>query len=194
MSSKETILESIKKNIGQKYEMPELNSFVAVQYDDPVAQFIEVSKAVGGNAIVLKEGEDMNAVIRALYPRAKTVASNLKEIDFATINPDEVQNPHELNGTDLGIVEGAFGVCENGCVWIPQTVKERVVYFISEQLVIVLNKKDLVHNMHEAYERLPFSEMGFGVFISGPSKTADIEQALVVGAHGPKGSTVILKS
>lgn len=193
MSSKENILTNIRKNTGQKYEMPDIDSFMAIQYDYPVAQFIEISKAVGGNALVLEEGQNIGEVIKALYPDAKTIASSLNYIDFATINPDRVDRPHELNGTDLGIVEGAFGVCENGCVWIPQTVKERAVYFISEQLVVIINKENLVHNMHEAYQQLQFTDKGFGTFISGPSKTADIEQALVVGAHGPRGSLVILR-
>lgn len=193
MSSKDIILENLKKNADQKYDMPDLDNFQAVQYDDPITQFVEISKAVGGNAVVLKEGEDINEVIKSLYPDAKTVASNLKEINFATISPDEVEKPHDLNGTDLGIVEGAFGVCENGCVWIPQTVKEKVIYFISEQLVIVIDRQNLVNNMYEAYQRVQFNDKGFGLFISGPSKTADIEQSLVVGAHGPKGSTVILR-
>lgn len=193
MSSKDIILENLKKNAGQKYDMPDLDNFQAIQYDDLITQFVEISKAVGGNAVVLKEGDDINEVIKSLYPDAKTVASNLKDINFATINPDEVEKPHDLNGTDLGIVEGAFGVCENGCVWIPQTVKEKVIYFISEQLVIVIDKQNLVNNMYEAYQRIQFNDKGFGLFISGPSKTADIEQSLVVGAHGPKGSTVILR-
>ena len=98
-----------------------------------------------------------------------------------------------MNGTDLAIVEGEIGVAENGCVWIPQNVKYKVTYFISEYLVIILDRDKIVNNMHEAYQKLHLNDKGFGVFISGPSKTADIEQALVVGAHGARGVTVLLK-
>ncbi|MBF0647295.1 LUD domain-containing protein [Dysgonomonas sp. GY75] len=192
MNSKNNILGNIRRHITDRYEMPDID-IEGIQYPDKVAQFIEISKAVGGDAIVLKEGEDINEVIRSLYADAKVIASNLPDITIATINPDNAADPHELNGIDLAIIKGEVGVAENGCVWIPQNVKEKVVYFISEYLVIVLDRKAVVNNMHEAYDRLTFNDYGFGVFISGPSKTADIEQSLVVGAHGAKGVTVILK-
>ncbi len=192
MNSKNDILGNIRRHITDRYEMPDID-IEGIQYPDKVAQFIEISKAVGGDAIVLKEGEDINEVIRSLYADAKVIASNLPDITIATINPDNAADPHELNGIDLAIIEGEVGVAENGCVWIPQNVKEKVVYFISEYLVIVLDRKAVVNNMHEAYDRLTFNDYGFGVFISGPSKTADIEQSLVVGAHGAKGVAVILK-
>lgn len=192
MNSKNNILGNIRRHITDRYEMPDID-IEGIQYPDKVAQFIEISKAVGGDAIVLKEGEDINEVIPSLYADAKVIASNLPDITIATINPDNAADPHELNGIDLAIIEGEVGVAENGCVWIPQNVKEKVVYFISEYLVIVLDRKAVVNNMHEAYDRLTFNDYGFGVFISGPSKTADIEQSLVVGAHGAKGVTVILK-
>lgn len=192
MSNKSDILNNVKRHINKKYDMPDI-SIAGIQYSDKVSKFIELSKFVGGDAIELSATDDINNVIKGLYPEAKTIASNLTEISIATVNPDDIADPHDLNGTDLAIVQGEVGVAENGAVWIPQNVKQKVVYFISEYLVIVLDKKNIVNNMHEAYDKIHFNDKGFGIFISGPSKTADIEQALVVGAHGPKGITVLLK-
>lgn len=191
MSSKNDILNNVRRHISDIYDMPDL-TIDAITYPDKIAKFIESSKAVGGNAVELN-GKDLNNLIKELYPEAKTIASNLSNITIATINPDEVEDPRSLNGTDLGIIQGEVGVAENGTVWIPQTVKQKAVFFISEYLVIVLDKDKVVNNMHEAYAKADIKSVGFGTFISGPSKTADIEQALVVGAHGARGVTVILK-
>lgn len=192
MSNKSDILNNVKRHINKRYDMPDID-IVGIQYPDKLAKFVELSKFVGGDAIELNPTDDINTIIKGLYPEAKTIASNLSEISIATVNPDDIADPHDLNGTDLAIVQGEVGVAENGAVWIPQNVKQKVVYFISEYLVIVLDRKNIVNNMHEAYGKIHFNDNGFGIFISGPSKTADIEQALVVGAHGAKGVTVLLK-
>ena len=99
----------------------------------------------------------------------------------------------------MGIVRGSFGVAENACVWIQQQMKEKAVCFISENLVILLPKSQIVNNMHEAYRRLSekrdteqFDAYGYGTFISGPSKTADIAQVLVMGAQAARSATVLL--
>ena len=141
----------------------------------------------------LGEGEDLNDAVRRAYPDARVFASHLPEITIAGKNPDTVAAAADLNGTDVGIVRGALGVAENGCVWVPQTMKEKAVCFISEYLVIVLKKTAIVDNMHEAYARIDMDpRYNFGTFISGPSKTADIEQSLVMGAQAARGVTVIL--
>ena len=93
---------------------------------------------------------------------------------------------------DLAIVKGNFAVAENGAIWMKdESNRHRSLYFIAQNIVIVINENEIVNNMHEAYEKLSFEKAGFGVFISGPSKTADIEQSLVIGAHGPKSGYVI---
>ena len=192
MSSKEDILKKYRANVRVKFDMPDLSDIKAITYPDPLLQFMNMTKNVGGNAIEVEKGRDINELIRELYPDAKEIASNLPEITIATRNPDEVGRAHDLNGTDVGIIRGMFGVAENACVWIPQQMKEKAVCFISENLVILLDKKQIVNNMHEAYRRIEFNDYGYGTFISGPSKTADIAQVLVMGAQAARSATVLL--
>ena len=194
MSSKEDILKKYRANIRERFDMPDLSDIRAITYPDPLLQFMNMTKSVGGNAIEVEEGRDVNELIRELYPDAKEIASNLPEITIATRNPDEVGRARDLNGTDVGIIRGSFGVAENGCVWIPQQMKEKAVCFISEHLVILLKKSEIVNNMHEAYRRIQFNDYGYGTFISGPSKTADIAQVLVMGAQAARSATVLLLS
>ena len=125
MSSKEDILSKYRKNIQQKFDMPDLSDIKAVTYPDPLLQFMNMTKSVGGNAIEVEQGRDINELIRELYPDAKEIASNLPEITIATRNPDTVGRARDLNGTDVGVVRGSFGVAENACVWIPQQMKEK---------------------------------------------------------------------
>ena len=192
MSSKEDILKKYRANIREQFDMPDLSDIQAITYTDPLLQFMNMTKSVGGNAIEVDAGRDINELIRELYPDAKEIASNLPEITIATRNPDEVGRARDLNGTDVGIIRGKFGVAENGCVWIPQQMKEKAVCFISENLVILLPKSQIVNNMHEAYRRIEFNDYGYGTFISGPSKTADIAQVLVMGAQAARSATVLL--
>lgn len=192
MSSKEDILKKYRANIHEQYDMPDLSDIKAVTYPDPLLQFMNMTKSVGGNAIEVEKGRDVNTIISELYPTAKEIASNLPEITIATRNPDEVGRARDLNGTDVGIIRGMFGVAENACVWIPQQMKEKAVCFISEHLVILLPKRQIVNNMHEAYRRIEFNDYGYGTFISGPSKTADIAQVLVMGAQAARSATVLL--
>jgi len=192
MSKKEDILSKYRNNIKQRFDMPDLTDIQGITYPDTLKQYISMTEMVGGKVVELKPGQDINALIRELYPDAKEIASNLPEITIATRNPDTCGSPQALNGTDVGVIKGVFGVAENACVWIPQTMVEKAVCFISENLVILLDKKQIVDNMHQAYKRIEFNDYGYGTFISGPSKTADIAQVLVMGAQAARSATVVL--
>ena len=194
MSNKDDILKKYRANVKEKFDMPDLSDIKAITYPNPLVQFVKMSEMVGGQVIEVDAGRDINVLIRELFPEAKEIASNLPEITIATKNPDTVGRARDLNGTDVGIIRGQFGVAENGCIWIPQTMKEKAVCFISENLVILLPKSQIVNNMHEAYKRIEFDKTydGYGTFISGPSKTADIAQVLVMGAQAARSATILL--
>ena len=193
MSSKNDILSAIRRHTGKRYDMPEL-TLDAITYEDKILQFTDSLKAAGGQVVLMQPGDDINDIIRHHFPDAIRIASNLSSITCATFNPDDLDDPRELDNTDLAIVEGHFGVAENGAVWITRQVKHKALYFISNSLVMLIDRNSIVNNMHEAYKRTENMTYDFGAFISGPSKTADIEQALVLGAHGPVGVLVMLEN
>ena len=197
MNSKDTILEALRANSPAPLERGPLG-FTPMTFEDPLAEFRErVVKAAAARCFLLEEGRSaadaVAEIVRRTYPDARRIASNLpKAAACATFNPDELEDPRSLAGTDVAIVRGAFGVAENGAVWIPRTFRHKALLFIPEALVILLDRTQIVCTMHEAYSREDFDTYDFGSFIAGPSKTADIEQALVIGAHGPRDVSVIL--
>ncbi len=93
-----------------------------------------------------------------------------------------------MEGFDV-VLHAEFGVCENGACFI-NSQKERKNYSFYESIAIVVNEETFVETMHEAMQKVIVED--FAIFISGPSKTADIEQSLVIGAHGAKRVGVVL--
>jgi L-lactate dehydrogenase complex protein LldG len=125
--------------------------------------------------------------------KAKRVVSFLQGVDQANVDLNLVTDPHTLEDVDVTLVQGQFGVAENAAVWIQENSPTlRASLFICQHLVILLPERDIIDNMHKAYERIGSFSPGFGVFVSGPSKTADIEQSLVIGAHGARSATLYL--
>jgi len=197
MSAKEEILKRLRANTREVYDMPSLVDLQGITFSDPVAEFKKkTTTTAGARLIELAPGEKLGDAVRRAYPDAVLIASNMPGVE-AQLNPDTVADAQELMKADVGVVEGRIGVAENACIWIPQTMKEKAVCFASEQLVVVLDHKAVVSNMHQAYAQISrsaefFREYKFGTFISGPSKTADIEGALVYGAQAARGLTVLL--
>lgn len=192
MSAKEDILSRCRRNAGPDIKPPSLKGLDPLTFADPLEKFKSTSVEMSCRVIDVPEGKSLNDAVREAFPDAKTICTNIPGIDCATSNPDTVASVTELNHTDVGVVPGMLGVAENGCIWVPQTMKEKAVCFISENLAIVLPRENVVSNMHEAYRRIEFNDYGYGVFISGPSKTADIAQVLVTGAQAARTLTVFL--
>jgi L-lactate dehydrogenase complex protein LldG len=110
--------------------------------------------------------------------------------EFLT-NP-QISNIHDI---DVTVLKGRFGIAENGAVWLTdQEMRQRALPFICQHLAVILNADNIIPTMHEAYELISKITYDFATFIAGPSKTADIEQSLVIGAHGPRSMTVFVMS
>lgn len=190
--SKSNILRALRKNLPQVAPLPSLDQ-KWTQYNDAVAQFGDSVLAVGGQIEGCCEA-DLSTTIAGLtaYDDSKKIVSVIDSVPGNT-RLDDFDDPHDLEDVHLAIGRGHFGVAENGAVWLDdRNLHHRVIMFLAQHIILVIRINDIVHNMHEAYSRLSFDENHFGVFISGPSKTADIEQSLVIGAHGARSLHVIL--
>lgn len=188
--SKEEILSAIKRNKPSVLPLPDLN-FKAVKPVDLLILFRRRACEAKGEVVDVAGTASVKKIIKDKFPKAKRVVGQVG--DFATLALDKISDPHQLEPVDLAVLRGAFGVAENGAVWIRENeIDHRVIPFICEHLVLLLSKEDIMADMHEAYQTIQKEDYGYGVFVAGPSKTADIEQSLVVGAHGPKSLTVML--
>ncbi len=191
MSSRETILNSIKKNTpSSTIELPS-SDIPHTTYKNKNEQFASSLKSVGGNALWLKD-ESIDEFVAKQYADLDVIVSTCKESACSTKDGNKPNTPHPLQNVDLAIIKAEFGVAENGAVWVKNPDnRHRALYFLASQLLIIVDKNSIVDTMHEAYELIEFDKAGYGTFISGPSKTADIEQSLVIGAHGPTATCVL---
>ena len=191
MTSKELILKNIKENnIVKEVPLPSYDNF-GIKFEDKFQTFSTMIESVGGKALLINKS-DLDKTIKELYPDEKQIASNVEFCNVGNFNANEQEDVHTLKDIDLAVVKGNFAVAENGAIWMKdEDNRHRALYFIVQNIVIVIDENDIVNNMHEAYQKLNFDNSGYGAFISGPSKTADIEQSLVIGAHGPKSGYVI---
>lgn len=194
MSSRDTVLKAIRNRQREATPMPPLEQDW-LRFDDPIEQFTKVLESVGGKCIQVSSQAEINDRL-AEFPQFETAnvrASTVEGIGQPTVDLNSIDDPHNVENVDFAVLSGEFAVAENGAVWVTdETLKHRVLHFIAQHLALVVPAKNVVNNMHEAYKRLSFESRRFGTFISGPSKTADIEQSLVIGAHGPRSHIVFL--
>lgn len=190
MSARETILKAVAMNKPELNELPDMDFSLTIQYPDLIQQFIGMVEAAGGKAYYENSRQDLLNDLTEVKSEGKFMINLLEDS-----NAEDWVNlkASDLEALDTCYLRAEMGVAENGAMWISEKqMSNRLLPFICQHLVIVLNPGDLVNNMHEAYQQIDAAAEGFGVFIAGPSKTADIEQNLVIGAHGARSLRVYL--
>jgi L-lactate dehydrogenase complex protein LldG len=192
VNSKEKILAAVKLNQPALQQLPDIGRLDAVHYDDNFLQFETVLKSIGGKLVEAGNTNEITEYVKNNFNDAQNFVTTLPELSSIAML-DEKLDAHFLENIEVAIIKAVFAVAENGAVWVTDAeIKVRALPFICQHLAVVLQKKDIVANMHEAYNLIGRQQYDFAVFIAGPSKTADIEQSLVLGAHGPKTMTVFM--
>lgn len=188
-SSREKILAAVRQASQVGPVAAPLPAVPAFPGDDSVEQFTRLLTSIGGRVQRLADPAALALAIAQLYPASYRIASNLIPATVA-VTPDT--DHHILADLDLAVLRGELGVAENGAVWLPEAnMLHRALPIVAQHLVLLLDQRTLVPTMHQAYAQLG-DVSGYGVFLAGPSKTADIEQSLVIGAHGVRSLLVLL--
>jgi L-lactate dehydrogenase complex protein LldG len=191
MSSREKILEAVLRHQPQTSPLPDITMFQG-DGQDTVQKYLDVFNAIGGSALLVEDLAAVKAFLRQHHDVSKRIVTTLPELGDMAELLSAAADPHTLQDVELAVIQGHLAVAENGAVWLTEQVMgQRILPYICQHLAVVLQAESIVPTLHEAYQQMS-SDYGFGGFIAGPSKTADIEQALVLGAHGPLSMTVFV--
>ena len=191
MSSREKILEAISKNKPAPQPLPEI--VIDTEYDSSVLmqQFMLTLHTIGATVIKAENIQTIKDDLQKDIANGAYIVNTIEAIGMVNKEVNITSDAVFLEPVDKAYISGTLGVAENGAVWLEESkMINRLLPFICQHLVIVLDANKIVANMHEAYRQINVDKEGYGVFLAGPSKTADIEQSLVIGAHGARSLKV----
>ncbi|WP_174873275.1 LutC/YkgG family protein [Vogesella oryzae] len=186
MTSREQILANIRHKRPQGPALPDIHAVPFIRFDDLFAAFSNLIGNLGGSAVQLQPGESVLDAVRQRWPQHGRL------VDLTAATQPQTAQPHDWHDVDVAIVPGEVAVAESAAVWVSHADNQwRSLYFLTQKLVLVVPRDAIVDTMRDAYDRIAIREHGFGSFISGSSRTADIEQSLVMGAHGAMAALVV---
>ena len=192
MTTREKILEAVLKNQPEATALPDTSMFKGTG-NDLVQKYMDIFKTIGGPCFLADTIDSVKTLINEKFDLSKRIVTTLSELSDRFELISGTVDPHSYNDIEVAIIKAHFSVAENGAVWLTEEVMgQRIIPYICQHLAVIVYAESIVPTLHEAYEKIGTGDYGFGGFIGGPSKTADIEQALVLGAHGPLTMTVFI--
>ncbi|HZH36265.1 MAG TPA: LUD domain-containing protein [Flavisolibacter sp.] len=192
MNSRDNILALIKKNKPSELPLPD-TFFITREVGSEVKRFIEVLQSIGGKVEQVNNLQAVQDYLQQQSAQGHEVVNGVTGIYPNNLAQYTDSDALAVEAVHTVVLKGALGVAENGSVWLSEeAMGNRLLPFICQELVVVVEPENIVADMHQAYQKITIDTDGYGVFIAGPSKTADIEQSLVIGAHGPLAMTVYL--
>ena len=177
MSSRDEILARVRRSQPAAVALPEVPLFDAAPQD-----FRRSLERMGGEYLASLD-------LRKKFPDARVIVSTVPEVQGNRPLPED---PRQLEDVDVAVVRARLGVAETGSVLLTEAdFRLNALGFLPQHLVVYLEPKLIVPNLHHAYRHPAFREARYAVLMTGPSATADIEGILVRGAQGIRSLTVV---
>ncbi|WP_256011559.1 LutC/YkgG family protein [Desertivirga xinjiangensis] len=191
MSSREKILAAVRANKPDLQPLPDV--IIPVREEGLIEEYRRVAEGIGAKVYEVGGIAEVKELLAASFEPSQRIVSPLEDFADMAEGIEAGIDPHSFADVELAIVRAEIGVSENSALWVPEgNVSQRVIPFICQHLAILINRERIVPTLQQAYSLIGEINYGYGVFIAGPSKTADIEQSLVLGAHGPRSLRVFI--
>lgn len=198
--SKEQILSNISNAIAKfsepKKQLEKADIHIKNE-GDMVQNCIENLKANKTDVFMCREDELENKVqeiLKTLNTKKLLHSSNtpfdinnLKDVEFINYGKSVNEFEGELFNCDTSIVKAKLAISNLGIFCVTSDEQPRLMSLLPQNCIVLLKKEDIVNSMNDAYEVIQKSKTPTNIiFISGPSRTADIELIVVLGVHGPQ--------
>jgi len=197
------VIENIRRSLGRT-DLTPLSLRPAIyeprhpeSVDSEIARFLDEIKKLSGvgqelspsdidsslKTLVAEQNIRKATVWETPHLRQLGIAEILNSLGVEIISPNA--NKHEMAQCDLGITEADYLLPETGTLVLKSsTEKPRAVSLLPRIHLAIVRPEMLRADMHQVFAEA--KDGNYLVFITGPSRTADIELTVTLGVHGPK--------
>lgn len=207
-SARETILGAVRASLGRgeldDVQRADLDARVPMhtipdQEEDPIKRFIRKFESRAGTVARIADRSNVPAAVEAYRAahelnKKAAIGAALKELEW----PSDWEIHHDAAGIEeaLSVTACLVAVAETGSLILTAGPGSPTTHnFVPDDHIVVLETAQIVEHFEDAWIVLRARESGMPRatnVISGPSRTADVEQTIQLGAHGPRRMHVLL--
>jgi L-lactate dehydrogenase complex protein LldG len=197
------IIENVRRSLGRTVQTPlSLSPDIYEQrlpesLDSEIECFFNEIKKLSGvgqkltssdiasalKTLIAEQNIHKATVWNTPYLNQLQIPDHLSSLDVELVSPNA--DKHEMAQCDLGITEADYLLPETGTIVLSSSArKPRAVSLLPRVHLAIVRPEMLRADMHQVFAEA--KNGNYLVFITGPSRTADIELTTTLGVHGPK--------
>ena len=198
-------LRPIRDILEERLSSPPIGVQPAIPEKDLARRFVTMLEAVSGTVTRVPDLESAPSVIvqhleKYALPHELVATREpiIEDIPWSKVAPKEITLRHRaaIRGDRVSLTGAFSAIAETGTlVLVSGEHTPTTLNFLPEDHIVIITEDRIVPYMEDAWKKIraAFTSPPRAInFITGPSRTADIEQTMQLGAHGPRRLTVIL--